>query len=278
MSYTKKKSIIGKDCQEDFLPTATNRCFADYGIQMCGISKLYDEYVVYRSYPCFNLMLYTISGAGKVLFPDGTQKQLKADDLLTLPAEVVHYYEIDNSEWQILWLHLDKNVISLETCIKKTLQLPEIQHLLGACLEFMHQTSGKSSMIYSMYAQLILATAKRESNSYSSEKNHETMDRFTQLIREINSQPGKNWTVKKMASKTFYSEGYFYNIFKNIIGMTPMDKVLELRMLRACEYLRSTDYRLNEIAERLGYADQFCFSKAFKRWKGDSPKAFRHIN
>jgi AraC-like DNA-binding protein len=39
--------------------------------------------------------------------------------------------------------------------------------------------------------------------------------------------------------------------------------------------LAHTDYPLAIIADRLGYATPFAFSKAFKRWSGTSPKQFR---
>lgn len=270
-----KPTIIGKDCREEFLPTTSVRCFGDYGIRMGGVSELRGEYSMYRPCPDFHLLLYTIGGTGKVTFANGRQSQLKAGDLLTLPAGKLHDYGIDGPEWQILWLHLDRQTITLYWGVKKTLLLPELQHLFAACFEFMHNAREKIELIYAMYAQLILGTVKREFNSKPSKTDHETIGRLTGLLKEINSQPGKKWTVKNMAARTFFSEGYFYNVFKDHIGMSPMDKVLELRMSRACEYLRNTDYRLDRIADLLGYADQFAFSKAFKRWQGISPKEYR---
>lgn len=271
-----KPTIIGKDCREEFLPTAANRCFKDYGILMGGVSELRGEYCIYRHSSSFHLLIYTISGTGKITFANGRKQQLKAGDLLTLRAGQRHDYGIDGETWQILWLHLSQETITLLWGIKKTLLLSELQHLFAACFEFMHSSGGQNELIYAMYAQLIIGTVKREFNSKPSSSNHEITERLTCLLKDINSQPGKKWTVKNMAAKTFYAEGYFYNVFKKHIGMSPMEKVLELRMLRACEYLRNTDYRLDRIADLLGYADQFAFSKAFKRWQGVPPKNYRN--
>lgn len=271
-----KTTKIGKKCREEFLPTALNRCFGDYGIQMGGLSNLRDEYHIYRPFPLFHLLLYTISGTGQVTFANGRRRLLKAGDLLTLPAEHLHSYGIDGSDWQILWLHLNPETTTLLWGVKKTMLLKELQHLFSACFEFMHNPAGEEELIYSMYAQLIIGTVRREFNTRPSSSDHETAERLNDLLKEINAQPSKNWSVQKMAQKTFLSEGYFFPVFKKHIGMSPMDKVLELRMLRACEYFRNTDWRLDRIADLLGYADQFAFSKAFKRWKGVSPKAYRN--
>ncbi|MEM6773757.1 MAG: helix-turn-helix transcriptional regulator [Pseudomonadota bacterium] len=39
--------------------------------------------------------------------------------------------------------------------------------------------------------------------------------------------------------------------------------------------LRTPRYRLSEIAFLAGYADQSAFSRAFRRWEGQTPAEFR---
>jgi AraC-like DNA-binding protein len=50
----------------------------------------------------------------------------------------------------------------------------------------------------------------------------------------------------------------------------------EQRRQRACELLR-TDMNVDQIAERLGYSDAANFTRAFRRWTGQSPRAFRRL-
>lgn len=49
----------------------------------------------------------------------------------------------------------------------------------------------------------------------------------------------------------------------------------DARRVLAEELLQTTDMRVEDIAERLGYAEPSCFSRAFKRWSGLSPRHFR---
>jgi AraC-like DNA-binding protein len=52
----------------------------------------------------------------------------------------------------------------------------------------------------------------------------------------------------------------------------------EIRETLAEQLLSSTRMSLNEIAERLGYADASSFTAAFKRWKGISPRVYKMGN
>ncbi len=51
--------------------------------------------------------------------------------------------------------------------------------------------------------------------------------------------------------------------------------ILERLMLEAARLLRFSDLSIKEIADRLGFSDQFAFSKAFKRQRGEAPLDFR---
>ncbi|HEX5356003.1 MAG TPA: AraC family transcriptional regulator [Aquabacterium sp.] len=52
----------------------------------------------------------------------------------------------------------------------------------------------------------------------------------------------------------------------------------DARRVLAEALLQTTDMRVEDIAERLGYAEPSCFSRAFKRWSGLSPRQFRQAN
>lgn len=52
----------------------------------------------------------------------------------------------------------------------------------------------------------------------------------------------------------------------------------EARYVRAQRLLRETDSTISAIAERLGYADPSNFSRCFRRWCGQTPRAFREVS
>lgn len=60
-----------------------------------------------------------------------------------------------------------------------------------------------------------------------------------------------------------------------LTGMTTKQLILERVILEAVRLLRFSDLQVKEIADRLGFSDQFAFSKAFKRQRGEAPLDFR---
>lgn len=58
-------------------------------------------------------------------------------------------------------------------------------------------------------------------------------------------------------------------------GHTYQDLLKELRQDFALSYLRRPDLRISEVAYLLSYADTSAFSRAFKRWQGIGPQAWR---
>ncbi|KGM39735.1 hypothetical protein JY96_06035 [Aquabacterium sp. NJ1] len=58
-------------------------------------------------------------------------------------------------------------------------------------------------------------------------------------------------------------------------GVNFRDVVNERRRLEALNLLRSSSMRIDDIALRLGYLNPANFTRAFKRWTGETPSAYR---
>jgi AraC-like DNA-binding protein len=58
-------------------------------------------------------------------------------------------------------------------------------------------------------------------------------------------------------------------------GVTFADTLDVVRFEAAQQLLRDTDLAIGEIGTALGYAESSPFVRAFRRWSGDSPNAWR---
>ena len=68
---------------------------------------------------------------------------------------------------------------------------------------------------------------------------------------------------------------FFTRLCKRHLGQTPLQLVATVRMSRAAELLVCTNYKLQVIADMVGYGTAFSLSAAFKRYYGVSPAAYR---
>ena len=57
--------------------------------------------------------------------------------------------------------------------------------------------------------------------------------------------------------------------------MAPQQYHMQLRINRAKELLEDRDNRVNEVAVRVGFGDQFYFSRMFRKYTGLSPSQWR---
>lgn len=82
-------------------------------------------------------------------------------------------------------------------------------------------------------------------------------------------------SIHKVCAELHISPGYFSSIFKRETKTTFVTYLLQLRMEKAKELLRTTDLKTFEIAERVGYSDANYFSFCFRKHVGQSAKEYR---
>jgi AraC family transcriptional regulator, transcriptional activator of pobA len=77
------------------------------------------------------------------------------------------------------------------------------------------------------------------------------------------------------ASELGVTTGTLSRLLTRLTGRSTKQVILDRVILEAVRLLRFSDLSIKEIADRLGFSDQFAFSKAFKRQRGEAPADFR---
>lgn len=67
---------------------------------------------------------------------------------------------------------------------------------------------------------------------------------------------------------------YFRKLFTEIMGISPISYVNELRIKKAKEMLKSDHGSITDIAQSLGYLNIYDFSRVFKKYTGISPSKY----
>ena len=95
------------------------------------------------------------------------------------------------------------------------------------------------------------------------------------VIGHLQENPNAIPDLNLLADRCALSPNHLSSIFKTVTGKTISAYCGELRIQRAQELLATTPMKLRQIAEKLGYYDQYHFCKAFKKATGLSPSAYR---
>lgn len=101
--------------------------------------------------------------------------------------------------------------------------------------------------------------------------------KLKELIQKNLSDP--DFSVTEQVENLGYNMDYVRRLFKAELGETPFGYMTHLRLSQARRMLvYDSAYRVEEIAERCGFADAFYFSTAFKKRYGTSPSVYRKKN
>lgn len=100
---------------------------------------------------------------------------------------------------------------------------------------------------------------------------------FFRIVNYMKQHLQENLTLTQIAREAGLSESYLNAIFKESTQSAPMDYYINMKMKRACDLLGTTDLRIYQVAQSLGYDNQYYFSRAFKKVLGMSPKAYKEL-
>lgn len=95
------------------------------------------------------------------------------------------------------------------------------------------------------------------------------------ILEYIDLHLDENLRVEDLAKRCGMSYSHFARSFKDKYGRTCKEHLELLRIEKAEELLKFTDYSLNDISQELGFADCSHFIRTFRKLKGITPGSLR---
>ena len=99
--------------------------------------------------------------------------------------------------------------------------------------------------------------------------------RLCKALTSFHKAPDQNWTVQTLSEEATMSRSAFAELFKHMVGMSPMEYVTGWRMQHAYDVLTLDNKSVTQIAEDCGYQSEPAFRKAFKKQFGIGPGTVR---
>lgn len=99
--------------------------------------------------------------------------------------------------------------------------------------------------------------------------------KFQDILVYIHDHYDEELSIDYFAESLSMSVGHFSRTFKEEVGEKYVDYIAKCRLKRAKELLLTTDWRIDDIAEKVGYWGRNSFIRMFRRYEGITPAQYR---
>ena len=108
------------------------------------------------------------------------------------------------------------------------------------------------------------------------EKPGASVEMARELVRYMRVNVYKNLSLQEMAAHFDISTSYICRLFKMYYSDTPISYYNRIKTEEARTMLNDyPNMKIKDIAEMLGFSDQYYFSKVFKQQYGVGPQTYR---
>lgn len=233
--------------------------------------------------PDYSKLYYICDGDGWLKI-DGQEYFPKKGQLILMPEGVQQSYSyINEHPYRKYWCHFRVTIggVNLFNFIQtEHLCLPQHAELVTQLFEEL-VTLHNSNEIYApllaksklmeLFAHFMMSI-NEESIRY---KHRTSVEKLAQVLAYIEEHIEQNVTIDELAEVACMHPNYFIRIFKQQMGVPPLQYITRKKMNQAKELLLTSTCSISEIADQLGFHDMFYFSKQFKKNIGTTPTAFR---
>ena len=142
--------------------------------------------------------------------------------------------------------------------------------ILLAFNEQENDNPGKDLMLHSVFNTLLTFVFRKMALPMKKE-----ITINNELLRYIKQNCSQPISLEKIATDNHYNPTYFSRLFKKRMGCTFTEYLTVCRIDTACELLQSTEFKVGDIADKVGFSDRTKFYKVFAQRTGMTPLQYR---
>jgi len=234
-------------------------------------------------FPFFSLV-YVIQGIGTYIDEHHTHHTLKNGCLFQRRPGLIHSTLIDpNSRWKEYYIdfnteyyhHLcDIGLIEKEVSVYQLKPDPSLATEYETLMQQLNHSNERKLPDILLNFLTFIRNLINQGNLRT--ENQDSRDMMEKACLDFSRLFKKRIDLKEYCRRNGWGYESFRKDFKNRIGISPGKYMVQRRLDQACRLLRSTEMRISEISENLGYKSQYEFSNQFKKQFGVFPKHFRN--
>lgn len=224
---------------------------------------------------------YIVSGSTKFLL-DQQEIHAGKGDLVIANSNVLHAGYCDGRPVEALVVIFEMEALSEELADKNILFQPWIRgdEEIGRIMRRIYEENERRDIGYRLACkgallQLITYLARSyaaemlsDSDSLKRRKKLERLNMVNQYIEQHYTDAISNG---ELAELIHLSEDRFNHLFKEGMGMAPLQYINEVRLKKAMHLLKQGKYTAAEVADAVGFSDYNNFGRLFRRYFGCTP-------
>lgn len=229
-----------------------------------------------------HILLYCTEGEGDVHL-DGRDLKLKPNHYIIIPPHVAHHYKSSiKNPWSIFWVHFSgKNAsILYERCYDKKeatvnfIPYDELKlKIFIAIIQLLEFGFEKSSLeLANINLKYFLSSFIYEPKPLAQISGRSTVQNSIEFMKENLKDSFK---IEDFAARENLSVSRFSEVFRKETGYPPIHYFIKMKIHKSCQFLYFTDMNIKEICLKVGFTDQYYFSRIFKKIMGVPPSKYK---
>jgi AraC family L-rhamnose operon regulatory protein RhaS len=152
--------------------------------------------------------------------------------------------------------------------------------LFGYMLDEQNKADVYFQQMKKNYLEAILIILRRISDRQYSNYIHHPSPKHAKIMKvlshiEANITEEEALDFEALSDQYNVSPNHFRKLFKDFTGLSPVEYINRLRIVKACDQLLKGEENIADIAASVGIYDSNYFSRMFKRYIGCSPKQYK---
>lgn len=219
------------------------------------------------------LIHYVLSGKGCF---NGTLLK-KGDGFLITPHMREQYFPCEEEPWKLMWVtsrderieELFRNYQADPQTLTFHYNYVSVASAMTQAIKVRHNTVYSASELLEAFLHLFNHQKKQQAYQNTTDLYYDY------ALQHIHSNLFRSIKVSELVDLLGISQPYLYKIFKAKCGLSPKEKIDEMRLARAKDLLSSPDLSTADVAYSLGYQAPQDFYRFFKDKTNMSPTAYR---
>lgn len=235
----------------------------------------------------FISLVYCINGGGVTTIQEENYI-IGPGDFFFIPTNTPYHYKADeNKPWSIFWFNfkgyeaeqLLKLFYQQNNSYKAFLSYNEDRiQLFDIIYKSLKRGYSKENLLILNMALIHFLSSSifnLKQKTKIKDKSQEIVNNSVELMKKNYDTP---ISLDRLAQHANISVSHYSSLFKKKTGISPIEYFNQIKIQKACQFLKHTDILIKEVAFKVGLEDAHYFSRIFLKIKGVSPKKYRNYH